>query len=217
MKIDERINGDDRQNPNTDRDGEEGTRETGNGESSVEEPESDAGSDAEESGEGAGDNESVSYGAEEPVGGAEGIPDNVAASNDENGGNESDAVGYDGEDVDHYEENTVDIIVELEETAPTETLTYAGAWTITFYCDCEQCVGQYAGMNMTASGLEPIPWYTVATGSSYPFGTVLYIDGFGYFEVMDRGVGDGWADIFVSHHGEIPSYGMTTADVYIVE
>ena len=101
-------------------------------------------------------------------------------------------------------------------SAYEETLTYVGAWVVTFYCDCAECVGQYAGMNMTASGREPIPWYTVATGSSYPFGTVLYIDGFGYFEVMDRGVGDGWADIYVSSHGEIPSYGMTTADVYIV-
>lgn len=101
-------------------------------------------------------------------------------------------------------------------SAYEESLTYVGAWVVTFYCDCAECVGQYAGMNMTASGREPIPWYTVATGSSYPFGTVLYIDGFGYFEVMDRGVGDGWADIYVSSHGEIPSYGMTTADVYIV-
>ena len=118
------------------------------------------------------------------------------------------------EEVGYLTEEPVSV---AEETyVEEETLTYAGAWTITFYCDCAQCVGQYAGMNMTASGREPLPWYTVATGSSYPFGTMLYIDGFGYFEVMDRGVGDGWADIFVSNHGEIPSYGMTTADVYIV-
>lgn len=95
-------------------------------------------------------------------------------------------------------------------------MTYVGDWTVTFYCDCAQCVGQYAGMMMTASGNTPIPWYSVATGSSYPFGTRLYIEGFGEFIVHDRGVPDGWVDIFVSSHSEIPSYGMTMASVYIM-
>lgn len=104
----------------------------------------------------------------------------------------------------------------IEELAPATNMTYAGDWTITFYCDCAECVGQYAGMNMTASGNAPIPWYSVAAGSSYPFGTRLYIEGFGEFVVYDRGVPDGWADIYVSSHAEIPSYGMTTAAVYIL-
>ena len=130
------------------------------------------------------------------------------------GDSETDEGTYTADETEYLSEESVPV---AEETyVEEEVLTYAGTWTITFYCDCAQCVGQYAGMNMTASGREPIPWYTVASGSSYPFGTVLYIDGFGYFEVMDRGVGDGWADIFVSNHGEIPSYGITTADVYIV-
>lgn len=102
------------------------------------------------------------------------------------------------------------------EDSETEALTYAGEWTITFYCDCPECCGKWSGMNSTASGNPPIPWYTIAAGPSYPFGTLVYIDGFGTFEVMDRGVGDQWADIFVSNHGEIPSYGITTASVYIV-
>lgn len=104
----------------------------------------------------------------------------------------------------------------IEEAESEESLIYAGEWTITFYCQCEKCCGRWAWSNSTASGREPIPWYTVAAGESFPFGTVLYIEGFGYMEVMDRGVPDGWADIYVSSHGEIPSYGMTTRSVYIV-
>ena len=102
------------------------------------------------------------------------------------------------------------------ETTESNALIYAGDWTVTFYCPCVQCCGQWSGMNTTASGRTPVPWYTVATSSDIPFGTVLYIEGFGYFEVMDRGVGSQWADIYVSSHGEIPGYGMTTASVYIV-
>lgn len=128
-------------------------------------------------------------------------------------------------------EETVQVVIEeyiqpvveqepveyVEEPAPADNyMTYAGDWTITFYCDCVECVGQYAGMNMTASGNAPIAWYSVAAGYSYPFGTRLYIEGFGEFIVYDRGVPDGWADIYVSSHAEIPSYGMTTASVYII-
>ena len=118
--------------------------------------------------------------------------------------------------VDEPEQEPVEDSGTAEADSWTDSLTYAGEWTITFYCDCPECCGQWSGMNSTASGQPPIPWYTVAAGYSYPFGTILYIDGFGYFEVMDRGVSDGWADIFVNNHGEIPSYGMTTTSVYIV-
>lgn len=132
---------------------------------------------------------------------------------------EPDSPGVDGEILESYldgaDGNESNDVGDGEATE-AETLTYAGEWTITFYCDCPECCGQWSGMNSTASGQPPIPWYTVAAGYSYPFGTILYIDGFGYFEVMDRGVSDGWADIFVNNHGEIPSYGMTTTSVYIV-
>lgn len=104
----------------------------------------------------------------------------------------------------------------VEDYTYEESLTYVGDWTITFYCDCAECVGQYAGLMQTASGNTPSAWYTVAAGYSYPFGTELYIEGLGYFVVQDRGVPDGWADIYVNDHSEIPSYGMTTASVYIV-
>lgn len=108
------------------------------------------------------------------------------------------------------------VSVAEETYVEEETLTYLGAYTISFYCNCEQCCGQFAWMNMTASGREPLPWYTVASGSDLPFGTRLYVSGFGYFEVMDRGVPSGWLDVYVNDHSEIPSYGITTADVYIV-
>lgn len=102
------------------------------------------------------------------------------------------------------------------EPDPEPTMTYVGDWTVTFYCQCEQCCGKWAWSNSTASGATPCAGWTVAAGPSYPFGTILYIEGFGTYEVQDRGVGDGWVDIYVNDHSEIPGYGMTTASVYIM-
>ena len=107
----------------------------------------------------------------------------------------------------------------VEDSGAIETyepaLTYAGEFRITFYDLCPECTGPWYGMNTTASGRDPVPWYTVAAGPSLPFGTVIYIEGFGTFEVMDRGVADGCIDILVNNHSEIPSFGMTTASVYL--
>lgn len=91
---------------------------------------------------------------------------------------------------------------------------YIGDYTITFYCPCEQCCGRWAWSNCTASGAVPQAGHTVAAGESLPFGTELYIEEFGYYTVEDRGVPDGWIDIYVNDHSEIPSYGMTSAAVY---
>lgn len=93
-------------------------------------------------------------------------------------------------------------------------MEYLGDWTISFYCNCEICTGQWAG-GPTASGAMPTPWYTVATGD-LPFGTILYIDGLGTFEVQDRGTGYGWLDVFVGSHDVALANGLQTRSVYIV-
>ena len=95
------------------------------------------------------------------------------------------------------------------------TLTFLGTYTITFYCQCEECCGKWAWSNSTASGAVPQAGWTVAAGEGLPFGSRIWIDGFGEYEVQDRGVPDGWLDIYVNDHSEIPSFGMTTASVYL--
>lgn len=114
-------------------------------------------------------------------------------------------------------QETTDVAVTDEETAQadyidnTPNMTYLGEYTVTFYCPCpEHCNG-----SLTASGQEAIPWGSVAC-ADLPFGTTVYIEGFGNFTVLDRGVGSGCIDIFVGHHSEIPSYGTTSASTYIL-
>ena len=94
-------------------------------------------------------------------------------------------------------------------------LTYLGPFTITFYCPCEICCGEWA-TGCTASGVLATEWHTVATGERFPFGTRLYIDGLGYFTVEDRGVDDNTIDVFVNSHDDALNYGLQYMDVYLV-
>lgn len=103
---------------------------------------------------------------------------------------------------------------EVEEPIMTssEDKTYYGACTITHYCSCSQCCGEWAG-GPTASGVMPQAGITVA--SDLPFGTQIEINGQRYI-VQDRGVGGMWIDVYCASHDEAMSRGMYTADVYII-
>ena len=94
---------------------------------------------------------------------------------------------------------------------------YLGAYRVTFYCNCSQCCGVWAGSSVGVSGMSLVPWYTCACGSEIPFGTHLYIDGLGEFVCVDRGVGYGCIDIYVNNHYEIPSWGAGYFDTYLLE
>lgn len=104
-------------------------------------------------------------------------------------------------------------VAEAEVVAEQQIETYLGMYTVTFYCPCPEHCNSWVG----ARGTQLTPWVSCATSDSLPFGTVINVTGFGEMVVEDRGVGDGCIDIFVSDHSEIPSYGMTTAEVYLVE
>lgn len=68
----------------------------------------------------------------------------------------------------------------------TTNYLYLGTYSITGYTPkCAHCCGNTRGI--TASGVEAIIGYTVAADKSIPFGTTLYIEGYGYYVVEDRG------------------------------
>lgn len=73
------------------------------------------------------------------------------------------------------------------------------------------------GENMyTASGAEPVPYYTVATNDEFDFGTILYIEGIGEVEVQDRGgFPEGIIDIHIGWD-PIESFDDRTRSVYVV-
>ena len=120
---------------------------------------------------------------------------------------------------DEAEESGDEGVAEEPQQGYTEAETehvmeYLGDWTISFYCPCYECCGEWAG-GPTASGAMPSAWLTAAT-ADLPFGTILYVDGLGEFEVQDRGTDYGWLDIYVSSHDEALANGLQTRAVYIV-
>lgn len=100
--------------------------------------------------------------------------------------------------------------IQAEEEAPE--MEYVGDYRVTAYAYYEGGGENYA----TASGATPVPYYTVATGNEFDFGTILYIDGIGEVEVQDRGGFD--AGIIDLHIGDTPmsEFEDKTRAVYIV-
>ncbi len=89
------------------------------------------------------------------------------------------------------------------------------------YCPCVSCCGKSNGI--TASGAPACAWYTVAAGSAYPMGTVIYIPYFkdepngGWFVVQDRGgaISSSKLDIFMNTHGEALQFGRRDLECYV--
>lgn len=91
-------------------------------------------------------------------------------------------------------------------------MEYVGEYRVTAYAYYEGGGENY----FTASGATPVPYYTVAAGEEFDFGTILYIEGIGEVEVQDRGgFPPGIIDLLI---GDDPmeSFEDTTRAVYIV-
>lgn len=114
-------------------------------------------------------------------------------------------------DCEHKENLEVMADAAREELTPKKHLY--GVCTITHYCWCEKCNGR-AG-HPTASGVNPTVNHTIAS-ASIPFGTKVEINGQVYVS-EDRGVPEGWIDIFVGSHDEANARGMYQAEVYIID
>lgn len=79
------------------------------------------------------------------------------------------------------------------------------------------------GHEKTASGVNATAWYTVAAGSGYPMGTIIYIPHFknspneGWFVVQDRGgaITNNKVDIYMNTYNECISFGRRNLECYI--
>ena len=112
-------------------------------------------------------------------------------------------------DVPEIREGPVEI--QQEEIAEP-SMEYVGDYRVTAF-NYEEGDGE----NMyTASGAEPVPYYTVATNDEFDFGTILYIEGIGEVEVQDRGAfPEGIIDIHIGWD-PIESFDDRTRSVYVV-
>ena len=85
------------------------------------------------------------------------------------------------------------------------------------------CAASCGGNTRTASGATASSWYTVAAGSAYPAGTVIYIPYFankpnnGWFVVQDTGgaITNSRLDIWMDSLSECTSFGRRNLECYI--
>lgn len=98
--------------------------------------------------------------------------------------------------------------VEVEEPE----MEYVGEYRVTAFAYYEGSGENYR----TASGAEPVPYYTCATTEEFPFGTLLYIEDIGIVEVQDRGAfPEGIIDLLIGND-PMSSFDDRTRKVYIV-
>ena len=104
---------------------------------------------------------------------------------------------------------------------PTVRTLNASAYTAS---TCGKAVGS-SGYGRTASGAMASSWYTVAAGSGYKLGTVIYIPYFankpngGWFVVQDRGgaISNNRIDVYMGTYNECISFGRRNLECYIYE
>ena len=97
----------------------------------------------------------------------------------------------------------------------TSTFEYVGKHKITGYDPyCTHCC---SGTGLMASGVYAVNGYSVAAGA-YPIGTTLYIEGYGFYVVEDRGgsVNGNHIDIAAPSHEACYALTNNSVRVYIV-
>ena len=112
--------------------------------------------------------------------------------------------------VEEVVEEVLEEAVEEEVVEAASNLVYLGTFEMTAY--------EWTG-NPCANGNYPTQGYTVAC-NSLPLGTQVYIDGYGYYVVEDRGAswhGDNWMDMYLGDVNACYQWGIKYLDVYLVE
>jgi len=108
--------------------------------------------------------------------------------------------------------------------------------TVTAYCSCPECcgwrrnwlwrpvyasgprAGQRKTVGLTAAGTRARPGVISADTSVYPFGTVMYIPGYGYGRVEDRGgaiQGPERIEVYFRNHTAARAWGRQRASVRV--
>jgi len=100
---------------------------------------------------------------------------------------------------------------------PTHLLSAdAQLYKVTFYCACMECCGKTNAV--TASMAPATAGVTVAASNTIPFGTRIWIEGYGERVVQDRGgaIGMNRLDIYVNTHPEALRHGVKNKHIWFL-
>lgn len=123
------------------------------------------------------------------------------------------------------EVETVEVVevVYVEEEVPIEPVEpqkkSLGVFTVTAYCSCEQCCGEWAD-GYTFTGDKATEGITVATyPDQIPLGTEIEIEGVGTRIAQDIGgsIYENRIDLYMSSHSEALEWGVQELEVWIYE
>ena len=90
---------------------------------------------------------------------------------------------------------------------------YIGECTVTSYCPCEECCGQWAD-GLTATGIPAVPGVAAVDPEVIPLGSVVIIGGQRYL-AADTGVTGLWVDVCAAEHQEAEEFGVRTMAVWV--
>ena len=126
-----------------------------------------------------------------------------------------------------WERKSMDNTVVGQDGA-TENVRSIGIYELTFYCLCPKCCGKWSKQHpdninnpnfvqRTANGLIPQPGRTVAADRFFEFGVEVYLPGFGWRTVEDRGgkVNGKVIDVLVEDHQTALRLGRQKVEVFI--
>ena len=134
----------------------------------------------------------------------------------------TECVGDTGEAVPIVDEPILPVMNEPEttEAETTSGRIYLGNYKLTAYCSCSVCCGKWG--QRTASGTAPVQGRTIAVDPSViPYGTSVYIEGYGTYIAEDTGGAIknndqyGRIDVYFNDHEEALIFGVRYADVYL--
>lgn len=114
--------------------------------------------------------------------------------------------------------------LDMEDTAsnepekpPSEAVAQQSdsLWRVTAYCPCEKCCGRFSD-GITASGV-PAVGRIIAAPPEIPFGTTIFIEGYGYAKVQDRGgaIKGKRLDVLFPTHEQALEWGVREMEVEI--
>lgn len=134
------------------------------------------------------------------------------------------------ETITDLEDTVISVVEDLKIAESKNTfIKYSGKFTITSYCSCEICCGEWATdrpmldnreLVVTSSGSIAEQGVTVAVDPKViPYGTKIYIEGIGVRIAQDTGkaIKGNRLDVYYDSHEEARHEGIYSRNVWIID